>query len=131
MNKVILVGRLTRDPEVRYTQTGKVVCSFTLAVDRFTAPGGQREADFIPVVVWGKSAEACGNSISKGSKVLVDGRLQIRSYEGKDGNKRWVTEVIAQHVEFLERRKDSGEQPEPSPDDAGQFGPDVDPDIPF
>lgn len=138
MNKWIGVGRLTRDPEVRYTQTGKVVTTFNLAVDRFTAPGGQKEADFIPIVVWGKSAEACGNSISKGSKVLVDGRLQIRSYEGKDGQKRWATEVIAQHVEFLDRRvsnsaADGGDGAAPDPNDAGVFGREAGPedDIPF
>ena len=102
MNKVILMGRLTRDPEVRYTQTGKVVCQFTLAVDRpFANQEGQREADFIAIVVWGKIAELCGNSLTKGQRALVDGRLQIRSYDAKDGTKRWVTEVIANSVEFM------------------------------
>lgn len=105
MNKVILMGRLTRDPEVRYTQTGKVVCQFTLAVDRpFTNQDGQREADFINIVVWGKIAELCGNSLTKGQRALVDGRLQIRNYDGKDGVKRYVTEVIANTVEFVERK---------------------------
>ncbi len=108
MNKVILMGRLTRDPEVRYTQTGKVVCQFTLAVDRpFTNQEGQREADFIPVVIWGKIAELCGNSLTKGQRALVDGRLQIRSYDAKDGTKRWVTEIIANGVEFIERKNDN------------------------
>lgn len=109
MNKVILMGRLTRDPEVRYTQTGKVVCQFTLAVDRFTTNAeGQREADFVPVVVWGKVGELCGNSLAKGHRALVDGRLQIRSYEAKDGSgKRWVTEVIASTVQFIERKSSS------------------------
>ena len=106
MNKVILMGRLTRDPEVRYTQSGKVVCQFTLAVDRFTTNAeGQREADFVPIVVWGKVGELCGNSLTKGQRALVDGRLQIRSYEAKDGSgKRWVTEVIANSVQFLDRK---------------------------
>lgn len=105
MNKVILMGRLTRDPEVRYTQTGKVVCQFTLAVDRpFANQEGQREADFIPVVIWGKVAELCGNSLTKGQRALVDGRLQIRSYDAKDGMKRWVTEIVANSVEFIERK---------------------------
>ena len=109
MNKVILMGRLTRDPEVRYTQTGKVVCQFTLAVDRpFKTPDGQKEADFIPVVVWGKAAELVGNSCQKGHRLLVDGRLQIRSYDAKDGTKRWVTEVIANSVEFIERKEGGG-----------------------
>ncbi|MDY6029992.1 MAG: single-stranded DNA-binding protein [Acidaminococcaceae bacterium] len=108
MNKVILLGRLTRDPEVRYTQTGKVVCQFTLAVDRpFGNQEGQREADFIPVVIWGKQAETCGNSLSKGQRVLVEGRLQVRSYDAKDGTKRYVTEVIADRFEFIERKGDS------------------------
>lgn len=126
MNKSILVGRLTRDPEVRYTQTGKVVATFTLAVDRFTSQAGQREADFIPISVWGNVAESCGNNLSKGSKVLVDGRIQVRSYDDKSGQKRWVTEIIAQSVEFLERRR------EEQSGGAGQFGHDADPDdIPF
>lgn len=107
MNKVILLGRLTRDPEVRYTATGRVVCQFTLAVDRpFANQEGQREADFIPVVIWGKNAETCGNSLTKGQRALVEGRLQIRSYDGKDGNKHWVTEVIADRFEFIERKGD-------------------------
>ena len=105
MNKSILMGRLTRDPEVCYTNSGKCVCQFTLAVDRFTTnEQGQREADFIPIVVWGKVGELCGNSLIKGNRALVDGRLQIRSYEAKDGSgKRWVTEVIANTVQFLDR----------------------------
>ncbi len=107
MNKIVLLGRLVRDPEVRYTQSGKVVCQFTLAVDRpFANQDGQREADFIPVVIWGKSAELCGNSLTKGQRALVEGRLQIRSYEAKDGTKRWVTEVIANSFEFIERKGD-------------------------
>ncbi len=108
MNRIILLGRLTRDPEVRYTSTAKTVCQFTLAVDRpFTNQDGQREADFIPVVIWGKQAETCGNSLTKGQRVIVEGRLQIRSYDAKDGSKRWVTEVIADRFEFIERRADS------------------------
>ena len=101
------MGRLTKDPEVRYTNTGKVVCQFTLAVDRpFANQEGQREADFIPVVIWGKQAETCGNSLTKGQRALVEGRLQIRSYDGKDGNKHWITEVIADRFEFIERKSD-------------------------
>ena len=103
MNKVIISGRLTRDPDVRYTTTGKVVCQFTLAVNRpFTNQDGQKEADFINIVVWGKIAELCGNSLAKGHRALVEGRLQLRSYDGKDGAKRYVTEVVANSVEFLE-----------------------------
>ena len=106
MNKIFLMGRLTKDPEVRYTTTGKVVCQFTIAVDRpYTNPDGQRDADFFPIVIWGKSAETAGNSLSKGQRVLVEGRVQIRSFDAKDGTKRWVTEVIADRFEFIERRE--------------------------
>jgi single-strand DNA-binding protein len=109
MNKVILLGRLVRDPEVKYTTTGKVVAQFNIAVDRpFTNQSGEREADFIPVVLWGKTAETAGNNLRKGQRVLVEGRLQVRSYEAKDGSKRWVTEVVAEHFEFIERKTDSG-----------------------
>ncbi len=112
MNKVILMGRLTRDPEVRYTTTGKAVCQFTLAIDRpFSNQEGQREADFIPVVVWGKTAELCGNSLNKGQRILVDGRIQVRNYDAKDGTKRYVTEVIAANIEFIERKSDSANRP--------------------
>ena len=105
MNKAIISGSLTRDPDVRYTTTGKVVCQFTLAVDRpFTNQDGRKEADFINIVVWGKIAELCGNSLAKGHRALVEGRLQFRSYDGKDGAKRYVTEVVANSVEFLERK---------------------------
>lgn len=109
MNKVILMGRLTKDPEVKYTQTGKVVTQLTLAVDRpFKSADGNKEVDFVPVVVWGKAAELVGNSCQKGHRLLVDGRLQIRNYEAKDGSKRWVTEIIANGVEFVERKSDKG-----------------------
>ena len=111
MNKIILMGRLTRDPEVRVTPSEKTVCTFTLAVDRqFANQSGEREADFINIVVWGKAAELCGNSVSKGQRLLVEGRLQLRNYVAKDGNKRYVTEVIADRVEFIER-KSSGTNP--------------------
>ena len=107
MNTAFLLGRLVRDCEVRYTTTGKCVCQFTLAVDRpFTNQDGQREADFINVVIWGKTAELAGNSLQKGHRVLVRGRIQTRSYDAKDGSKRYVTEVIADSngMEFIERK---------------------------
>ena len=108
MNKVILMGRLTRDPEVKYTTSGKCVCSFTLAVDRgFKNADGQKEADFIPVVVWGKAAELCGNSLAKGHRLLVDGRIQVRNYDDKNGQKKWMTEVVANSVEFIEPKSSS------------------------
>lgn len=107
MNKVILVGRLAQDPEVRYTQSGKAVASFSLAVNRFGI--GQKEtADFIPIVAWEKLAEICGNNLTKGRRILVEGRLQIRVYDANDGSKRRVAEVIAQNIEFLESKQNAG-----------------------
>lgn len=105
LNRVILIGRLTRDPELKYTPSGTAVASFTLAVDRFrTNAQGERETDFIPIVVWQKQAENCANYLGKGSLAAVDGRMQVRSYEAKDGTRRWVTEVIAETVRFLDKK---------------------------
>ncbi|NLV91417.1 MAG: single-stranded DNA-binding protein [Firmicutes bacterium] len=104
LNKAILIGRLTADPELRYTQSGTAVANFRLAVDRpFTNQAGEREADFIPIVVWDKQAETCANYLSKGRLVAVEGRIQVRSYEAQDGTRRWVTEVVANDVRFLDR----------------------------
>lgn len=111
MNKAILIGRLTRDPEIRYTQTGKAVATFSLAVDRRGAKDGNGpKADFIPIVAWDKLAEVIGNNLSKGRRVMIEGRIQIRSYEAQDGTKRYVTEIIAQELEFLDSRNDTGQQ---------------------
>lgn len=108
MNKIFLLGRLTKDPDVKVTTTQKTVCTFTLAVDRpFVRKDGKKEADFIPIQTWNKTAEVCGNYLGKGQRLLVEGRLQIRSYDGKDGNRHYMTEVIADRVEFIER-KESG-----------------------
>ena len=108
LNRVILIGRLTRDPELRYTPNGIAVASFTLAVDRnFKSAQGERETDFINIVVWRQLAENCANFLSKGKLAAVDGRLQIRSYEGQDGQKRTVAEVVAEDVRFLSP-KESG-----------------------
>lgn len=105
LNRVVLIGRLTKDPELRYTPNGVAVATFTLAVDRsWTNAQGEKEADFISIVVWRKQAENCANYIGKGSLVAVDGRLQIRTYDGKDGQRRWVTEVVAESVRFLDKR---------------------------
>ena len=103
MNKVVLIGRLTRDPELRYTSnTNTAVCNFSIAVDRPVNPStGNREADFIPVVVWNKQAENVKNYLTKGSQVAVEGRIQTRSYDDQNGQKRYVTEVVADNVEFL------------------------------
>lgn len=119
MNKVLILGRLVRDPEIRTTQSGKMVTTFTLAVDRF---GAGEKADFISVITWEKTAENCGNSLAKGNRALVEGRLQIRSFDGKDGQKKWVTEIVAQAVEFLDRKKESA-----GADPAAEFGQDVAP----
>ena len=102
MNKVILIGRLTRDPELRYTSSNVATCTFSLAVDRtFTNQNGEREADFINIVVWRKQAENCKNYLTKGSQVAIDGRIQTRNYDDKDGKKVYVTEVVADNVQFL------------------------------
>ncbi len=106
-NHITLLGRLTKDPEIRYTPSQKVVATFTLAVDRpFSGADGKKETDFIPCVVWGKSAELIGNSCQKGHRLLVEGRLQIRNFEAKDGTKRYIAEVIANSFEFIERKSD-------------------------
>ncbi len=103
MNKVILVGRLTRDPEVKNTQSGRAVATFTLAVDRrYKGKDGKKEADFIPIVFWGKQAELVGQYLSKGSQIGVSGRLQVRNYDAQDGTKRYVTEVIGDELTFLQ-----------------------------
>lgn len=108
LNRVILIGRLTRDPELRYTPNGVAVANFTLAVDRRQVKDREKEADFIDIVVWQKQAENCANYIGKGRLVAVEGRLQIRSYDDKEGNKRKVAEVIAETVRFLDRAKEGG-----------------------
>ena len=112
MNKVVELGRLVSDPKVRYTPSQKVVTQFTLAVNRpFKNQQGEYDADFIPCVAWGKAAELIGNSCAKGHRLLVEGRLQVRNYEGKDGQKRYITEVIVENLEFIERKSDLHKQP--------------------
>ncbi len=108
LNRIVLIGRLTRDPELRYTPNGVAVASFTLAVDRSRKnAAGERETDFVPIVVWQQQAENCNTYLSKGKLAAVDGRLQIRNYEDKDGNKRTIAEVVAENVRFLSP-KDGG-----------------------
>ena len=123
MNKVILVGRLTRDPEVRYTQSGTAVATFTLAVDRRfarrDANDGRPTADFIPIVAWRKLAEICGNNLVKGRRIGVEGSMQVRSYDAQDGSKRYVTEVVVQSMEFCGKKGDNAGQ------GAGSAAPDV------
>ena len=128
MNHIVTIGRLTKDPELRYTPNGVAVGSFTIAVDRpFNSAKGEREADFIPVVVWQKLAENCANHLKKGRLVAVEGRLQIRSYDTQDGQKRRVAEIVASNVQFLDRGKDEG-QAEQQNDDFGGINLD---DLPF
>ena len=109
MNKVVLIGRLTKDPELRFTPgSGAAVTTLTLAVDKYNTKTGQKEADFVPVVVWGKQAESTANYMSKGSQMAISGRIQTRSYDAKDGTKRYVTEVVATEVQFLSKGNASG-----------------------
>ena len=143
MNKVLLSGNLARDPEVRYTQSGKAVASFPLAVNRRFGRNNDQQpsADFISIVAWEKTAEFCGNYLTKGSRILVEGRLQARSYDAQDGSKRYVTEVVANDIEFAGSRpqgaggSDAAHDPvQGGPPPAGQesFGPPVaEEEIPF
>ena len=102
MNKVILIGNLTRDPELTETASGVAVCRFSIAVTRdYAGADGNRETDFFNITVWNKQGENCGKYLKKGNKVCVVARLQNRSYEDKDGVKRYVTDIIASEVEFL------------------------------
>ena len=112
MNKVILIGNLAADPEARTTQSGIAMTTFRIAVQRrFVTPQGVREADFFTVVTWRQTAENCARYLSKGRKVAVEGSLQTRSYDAQDGSKRYVTEVVADNVEFLS----SGQQGDARP----------------
>ena len=112
MNKVILIGNLANDPETRTTQSGITQCTFRLAVQRrFANAQGVREADFLPIVCWRQTAELCARYLSKGRKVAVEGSIQTRSYDAQDGSKRYVTEIIADSVEFLSSRSEDGARP--------------------
>ena len=111
MNKVFLIGRLTKDPELRYSSNNVAVCNITVAVNRpFENQNGQREADFINVSVWRKQAENVKNYLTKGSQVAVDGRIQTRNYDDKDGKKIYVTEVIADNIQFLDSKRNNDNQ---------------------
>ena len=133
LNQVVLIGRLTKDPELKYTPgNGIAVATFTLACDRpFTNQQGEREADFIPIVTWRKQAENCSQYLVKGSLAAVTGRLQIRSYEDQEGKRKWISEVVADNVKFLDNKKkqqgDSG-----TVDDMLGSATEIDPgDVPF
>lgn len=136
MNRTILIGRLAKDVDLRFTASGKAVATFSLAVNRPFSK--EKEADFFNVVVWGKSAENCANYLAKGRLVGLEGRLQSRSYETQDGSKRYVTEVVADNVEFLEWGNKEN-KPTANNDDFGSIDIDIsefqamddDEDIPF
>ena len=115
MNKVVLIGRLTRDPELRMTQSGIASCNFSLAVQRpFTNQEGQRDADFVNCVVWRKQAENLTKYCSKGTQIALEGRIQTRNYDAEDGSKRYVTEVVADNITFLGSRNSNSDVSSPS-----------------
>jgi len=127
-NKIILIGNLTRDPEVRYTPQGTSVCNFRIAVNRRYKQGEElkKEVTFIDVVVFGKQADTCGQYLNKGSSVLVEGRLQERRWETEEGQKRSKYEVVAQTVRFLSKKTDvaaEGEDTVPPPDETTDLEP--------
>ena len=111
MNKVILAGRLTKDIEMRYTQTGKAIARFILSVNRRVSKDKEKQqADFIPIIVWNKLAEVCSKYLTKGSQILVEGHLQIRDYVAQDGKKHYIAEVIAQELEFMGSKVATGNE---------------------
>ena len=112
MNKAILIGNLTKDPEITTTSNGVSVCRFTIAVTRrYANSEGERDTDFMNIVAWRSLAENCHKFIKKGSKVAVIGSIQNRSYDANDGTKRYITEIVAEEVEFLTTRNDNGTEP--------------------
>ncbi|MFH1744518.1 MAG: single-stranded DNA-binding protein [bacterium] len=141
MNRIILIGRLTRDPDVKYTNSGVAVANFSLAVDRrFKNAQGERETDFINLVAWRKTAELCGQYLSKGRQVAVEGSLQMRKYQTQQGENRTVYEVVADSVQFLGDRGSGGSGGTPPPPSDGDVPPnlsegpaseDQDDDLPF
>ena len=102
MNSINLLGRLVKDPEIKVTPSEKMVCTFTLAVER---PFSKGKTDFINIEAWGKTAELCGNSLQKGHRLLLEGHLQIENYDAKDGTKRYFTKVVANNIEFIEKKE--------------------------
>ena len=133
MNHFVGIGRLTRDPDVRYTQSGKAVVSFTLAIDRRRSGAGNQQADFVACVAWEKTAEVISRYCTKGKKIAVEGRIQTRSYEAKDGTKRYATEVVVNNMEFCDS-KGGGTSSTAPPEQQGMFEGSravADSDIPF
>lgn len=137
MNKVILVGRLTKEPELRATQSGVNVCSFTVACDRrFQKEGEERQADFINCIAWRQQAEFISKYFTKGTRIALDGSIQTRSWDDSEGNKRYATEVVVDHVEFAQSKNEAGQNhtanttAQPSGDIDG-FYPVEEEDLPF
>lgn len=136
MNKVTLMGRFTKDPELKTTQNQKAVCSFTLAVERkFKTASGERQADFISIVSWGQQAETISKYFQKGSRIIVIGNLQGRSYDDKDGEKVYTMEVVLEELYFVDKKGESvsSEPANPAPAAAESFYPKMDNDtlLPF
>lgn len=127
LNRVVLVGRLTKDPELKYTQSGVAVCRFTLAVNRPFKNDGEQQADFVSCVAWRKTAENTANFLKKGSLAGIDGRIQTGSFEGQDGKRVYTTDVVAESVQFLEPKNSSGQSNSsggqaPPQQQSGQYG---------
>ena len=131
MNKVILIGNLTKDPEISTTQNGVSVCRFTIAVSRrFTNAEGERETDFLNVVAWRNLADNCHKYLKKGSKAAVTGSIQTRTYDAQDGSKRYVTEIVAEEVEFVGSKQGNGTEEREEVSKLEPVGDDGD-DLPF
>ena len=133
MNKTILIGKLTKDPDVKYINGDTAVASFTLAVDRrFKNKDGNKEADFINCVAWNKTAELIEKYISKGSQIAISGRIQTRNYEASDGTRRYITEVVAEEVQFIDtNRKTAENQSDSATDEPMEGFEEIDLDLPF
>lgn len=132
MNKVILIGNLTKDPELSETSSGVAFCKFGIAVNRpFANADGDRETDFFNITTWRGQAEICAKYLAKGKKVCVIGSIQNRSYEDKDGNKRTATDIIASEIEFLSARSDDEEKPGKKDEEKPKLEPCDDDDLPF
>lgn len=129
-NKVMLIGRLTRNVELRYTQSGKPCASFSIAINRPYSTNGQKETDFINIVAWDKLAENVNKYTSKGCLVGIEGRLQTRSFEGSDGKRKAITEVLASNIQFLEKKEEKHEEERQINDPFEEFGEKIENDLP-
>ncbi|ODM24589.1 single-stranded DNA-binding protein [Clostridium sp. Bc-iso-3] len=136
MNKAMLMGRLTADPEMRHTTTGKSVCTFRLAVNRrFVRQGEEQQADFFPIVAWEKTGEFCNNYFRKGQQVAIVGRIQTRTWDDPEGNKRYITEIVAEEAHFADSKNsstnDNNNYNTSNMQDTGGFYPVEDDELPF